>query len=218
MPLNWVQRSNAFSGAFLFAITVFLWMPHMSSEHHGHDHGAEILPWGFWIVVGYFLQFALDSRSKGLEHGHIHVDHDHGVRPWPAFYSLLIHSVVEGIPLWGLDESARIPFAISLAVHNLPIAAILAYWLQSCHVPAKRIAWAVLGLSIAAPLGSLVGLALPLHHHGMEDFVGGLVVGIFLHVSSTILFEAQKDHKMPWRTWATVLLGLGAGYALSLLH
>lgn len=188
----------------------------MNSAHAGHNHDHGILPWGFWIVVGYFLQFALDSRSKGLEHGHIH--EGPGVKPWPAFYGLLIHSVVEGIPLWGLDEGARIPFAISLAVHNLPIAAILAYWLQSCHVPAQRIALAVLALSLAAPLGSLAGLALPLHHHGMEDFVGGLVVGIFLHVSSTILFEAQKDHQMPWRTWVTVLLGLGAGYALSLVH
>ena len=53
---------------------------------------------------------------------------------------------------------------------------------------------------------------------GMENFVGGLVVGIFLHVSSTILFELQKDHRMPWGTWGIVVIGLLSGYALSLLH
>jgi hypothetical protein len=41
------------------------------------------------------------------------------------------------------------------------------------------------------------------------------VVGIFLHVSSTILFETQKDHRIPLRTWAVVLVGIAAGFLLS---
>jgi hypothetical protein len=45
--------------------------------------------------------------------------------------------------------------------------------------------------------------------------VGSLVVGIFLHVSSTILFEVQKDHRIPLRTWGIVLVGIAAGYVLS---
>ena len=211
MPMAWVKKSNAFSGAFLFAITVFLWLPHLT-EQHDHDGG---LPWGVWIVLGYFLQFALDSRSKGLEHGHVH---GHEGNPWPAYIGLLIHSLVEGLPLFILDAAERMPYAISLAVHNLPIAALLAFWLKQCNISGRHIAYAIIGLSVAAPIGGVIGGFIPSYMPGMENFVGGLVVGIFLHVSSTILFEMQKDHRMPWGTWGIVVIGLLSGYALSLLH
>ena len=50
---------------------------------------------------------------------------------------------------------------------------------------------------------------------GMEGFIGGLVVGIFLHVSSTILFELQKDHRLPTGLWLIVIIGLLSGFGLS---
>ena len=206
IPTGWLARSNAFSGAFLFAVTVFLWIPELA--HVEHDRG---LPWGIWIVLGYFLQFALDSRSKGLEHGHIH---HHDPNPWPAYLGLLIHSVVEGIPMLRLRESEQLAFALSLGVHNLPIAALLAFWLRQCGISFRHTILALLGMSLAAPLGAGVGVLLPLDMPWMEGFIGGLVVGIFLHVSSTILFELQKDHRIPSTLWFIVILGLLSGYGL----
>jgi hypothetical protein len=37
----------------------------------------------------------------------------------------------------------------------------------------------------------------------------GVVVGIFLHISTTILFEAGPDHKFNRRKLIAVLLGVG---------
>ena len=207
IPSAWLAKSNAFSGAFLFAVTVFLWIPELA-----HVEPDRALPWGLWIVLGYFLQFALDSRSKGLEHGHIH-HHDHN--PWPAYIGLLIHSVVDGIPMLRLPESEQLAFALSLGVHNLPIAALLAFWLRQCGIPFGQVLAALVGMSLAAPLGALVGTLLPLDVPGMEGFIGGFVVGIFLHVSSTILFELQKDHRLPTVLWVIVIIGLLSGFSLS---
>ncbi|CAI8334377.1 MAG: Uncharacterised protein [Owenweeksia sp. TMED14] len=208
IPTSWLATSNAFSGAFLFAVTVFLWIPELGSIEPVKD-----LPWGIWIVLGYFLQFALDSRSKGLEHGHIH---SQDPNPWPAYLGLIIHSVVEGIPLFRLDEGEMISFAISLAVHNLPISALLTFWLLQCNIKKRKIILALFGFSLAAPAGALAStLLLPSNIVGLEGFIGGLVVGIFLHVSSTILFELQKDHRMPSKLWAIVILGLISGFLLS---
>ncbi|MDG1253084.1 MAG: hypothetical protein P8N56_05330 [Schleiferiaceae bacterium] len=207
IPSAWLAKSNAFSGAFLFAVTVFLWIPELA-----HVETDRSLPWGLWIVLGYFLQFALDSRSKGLEHGHIH---HKDPNPWPAYIGLLIHSVVEGIPLLRLPESEQLAFALSLGVHNLPIAALLAFWLRQCGIPIRHVLLALLGMSLAAPLGAAFGAVLPLDLPGMEGFIGGLVVGIFLHVSSTILFELQKDHRLAPGLWIIVIIGLLSGFGLS---
>jgi hypothetical protein len=63
-------------------------------------------------------------------------------------------------------------------------------------------------------LGAAAGWLIP-EHPLVDVVVGSLVVGIFLHVSSTILFEVQKDHRVPLRTWGIVLVGIAAGYVLS---
>ncbi len=208
LPKTWLSTTNAFSGAFLFAVTVFLWMPELA-EASAHE-SVPSSTWGLWIVIGYFLQFALDGLSKGLEHGHTH---GHG-NPWPAFLGLWIHSFAEAVPLFGLSEGAQTAFVVSLAIHNLPIAALVAHWLQHQGINAQRGAIAMAALAVAAPMGAAAGLLIPPHPH-VDVVVGSLVVGIFLHVSSTILFEVQKDHRLPLRTWLVVLVGIAAGFALS---
>ena len=62
LPNNWLAATNAFSGAFLFAVTVFLWMPTLAES--SHIGSVPSSTWGLWIVIGYFLQFALDGLSK----------------------------------------------------------------------------------------------------------------------------------------------------------
>ena len=114
-----------------------------------------------------------------------------------------------------LPETEQLAFALSLGVHNLPIAALLAFWLRQCGIPLRQVLFALVGMSLAAPLGAGFGILLPLDLPGMEGFIGGLVVGIFLHVSSTILFELQKDHRLPTGLWLIVIIGLLSGFGLS---
>lgn len=208
LPNNWLAATNAFSGAFLFAVTVFLWMPTLAES--SHIGSVPSSTWGLWIVIGYFLQFALDGLSKGLEHGHAH---GHG-NPWPAFIGLWIHSFAEAVPLFGLREDSHAALVISLGVHNLPIAALVASWLRQQGISTRQ-TWLAMGsLGLAPMLGAAAGWFIP-EHPLVDVVVGSLVVGIFLHVSSTILLEVQKDHRIPLRTWGIVLVGIAAGYVLS---
>ena len=39
--------------------------------------------------------------------------------------------------------------------------------------------------------------------------VMGIVIGIFLHISTTILFESSADHKINKRKMLAVLMGIG---------
>ena len=41
------------------------------------------------------------------------------------------------------------------------------------------------------------------------DRIMGVVIGIFLHISTTILFESSVDHKFNLKKMIAVLLGVG---------
>ena len=44
----------------------------------------------------------------------------------------------------------------------------------------------------------------------------GVVIGIFLHISTTILFEASDDHKFNLRKTVAVLIGVGLALSMFL--
>ena len=48
------------------------------------------------------------------------------------------------------------------------------------------------------------------HYYGR---IMGIVIGIFLHISTTILFESSTDHKFNLRKMVAVLLGVGIALA-----
>src|SRR6186997_2922559 len=59
----------AFSGAYLFALSVL----HLIPEVYSSD-----VKWiGAFVLLGFFLQVILEVFSQGIEHGHIHVHKDH---------------------------------------------------------------------------------------------------------------------------------------------
>ncbi|MGY0040842.1 hypothetical protein [Pedobacter sp. NJ-S-72] len=51
--------------------------------------------------------------------------------------------------------------------------------------------------------GSIGGIEIYFHK------MMGIVIGIFLHISTTILFESSVDHKVSKRKMIAVLLGIG---------
>jgi uncharacterized membrane protein YadS len=50
------------------------------------------------------------------------------------------------------------------------------------------------------------------------DRIMGVVIGIFLHISTTILFESSVDHKFNLKKMIAVLLGVGIALFGYYLH
>src|SRR6187551_3167755 len=63
----------AFSGAFLFALSILHLIPEL--------YATKTVNVGIWILAGFLLQLLLEYLSEGIEHGHVHADdghtHDH---------------------------------------------------------------------------------------------------------------------------------------------
>lgn len=193
----------SFSGAYLFAITVL----HLIPDAYGGNDKAEI---GIFILLGFLLQVFLEQFSEGVEHGHIHKHHDGHVFPWGIMLSLCLHAFLEGMPL-AKDQNNELIFGISL--HHIPAAFALASILVQNEFKGKAVLFYISLFALMAPLGFYFSTSLSNGSiGGMEPYfnkVMGIVIGIFLHISTTILFESSADHKINKRKMMAVLLGIG---------
>jgi len=193
----------SFSGAYLFAITVL----HLIPDAYSGSDKAQI---GIFILVGFLLQVFLEQFSEGVEHGHIHKHHDGHVFPFGIMISLCLHAFLEGMPL-AKEQHNELIFGISL--HHIPAAFALASILMQNHFKKGSIILYLIIFAVMAPLGFYVSVGLSNGSIGGVDAyfnkIMGIVIGIFLHISTTILFESSADHKINTRKMLAVLLGIG---------
>ncbi|MES2828006.1 MAG: ZIP family metal transporter [Bacteroidota bacterium] len=192
----------SFSGAYLFAITVLHLIP---DAYHGGEH-EEI---GIFILIGFLLQIFLEQFSEGVEHGHIHKHHETQVFPWGIMISLCLHAFLEGMPLAKDQHNALI---YGIALHHIPAAFALASILMQNHFNKAKIMLFLGIFAVMAPLGFYVSFGISNGSiGGVENYfnrIMGIVIGIFLHISTTILFESSVDHKVSKRKMVAVLCGI----------
>ncbi|MBC6111343.1 ZIP family metal transporter [Pedobacter fastidiosus] len=193
----------SFSGAYLFAITVLHLIPDAYSGSDSHEIGI-------FILIGFLLQIFLEQFSEGVEHGHIHKHQDGQIFPYGIMISLCLHAFLEGMPL-AKDQHNELIFGIAL--HHIPAAFALASILMQNHFKKGSILMYLILFAVMAPLGFYVSIGLSNGTIGGVDAyfnkIMGIVIGIFLHISTTILFESSADHKINTRKMIAVLLGIG---------
>ncbi len=192
----------SFSGSYLFAITVL----HLIPDAY---HGSESEEIGVFILAGFLLQVFLEQFSEGVEHGHIHRHHEHHVFPYGIMISLCLHAFLEGMPL-AKDQHNALIFGIAL--HHIPAAFALSSILVQNRYQKNKVVFFISLFALMAPLGFYVSNGLSNGSiGGVEAYfnkIMGIVIGIFLHISTTILFESSVDHKVTKRKMIAVLCGL----------
>lgn len=169
---------------------------------------------GLWIIGGVLLQMVLESLTKGFEHGHFHHHQEEKqILPLALMTGMFIHAFLEGMPLANITETSS-PYLLGIVVHNLPISFILGTFLLGKN--SGRLSWIIIALfALASPLGMFLGAYFDL---GLQPYFLALVGGIFLHISSVIIFESNKNHKMDWRKILLVISGVILALLNHLLH
>jgi zinc transporter ZupT len=193
----------SFSGSYLFAITILHLIPEV---YHEGDHRI-----GLYVLGGFLFQILLEQFSEGIEHGHIHKhSHDHYVFPYGIMFSLCLHAFLEGMPL-AQGHQNELFFGIGL--HHIPASFALASVLMQNKISKKLIIVLLIVFSTMSPLGYLLSEALSNGTVGnLDDYfdkIMAVVIGIFLHISTTILFESSVDHHFNLRKLIAVLAGIG---------
>jgi len=213
-----IRLVNAFTGAYLLSLTLLHLLPEL---YHGHGAAAALSPLliGSLMLAGFFTQVALDVISMGVEHGHTHALH-HGRMPAGIVAGLCLHAFVEAMALGNakthFDPASRQLLLISIVVHNFPVSiALLGMLLQSGMNRSRALSWLAL-FAAMGPLGMFLSAHTGLASHTRE--LMAIVIGIFMHISTTILFEASDVHRFNVAKLGAIILGTTLGVASVLVH
>lgn len=197
----------SFSGGFLLTII----FTHILPEAY-----AEMKMTGFFILLGFFLQLVLEYFSKGAEHGHTHVSGNHLISHFPIaiFLSLSIHAFVEAIPI---NHSAQHTHDLywGVFIHKIPVAVALKTILDASGV-SRKMSWIYLMIfAITAPLGMFFGDWLVSNFQLSLSWLLATAIGMFFHVSTTIIFESSEGHKINLYKLLAILAGFGVGILIA---
>ena len=191
----------AFSGAFLLSLTIFELLP----EVYENPPPKTI---GIWILIGILFQIFLEFFSKGAEHGHMHANPKKSGFPILLFISLSIHAILEGIPIESHDN-----LIYGILIHKIPIALVLSVFLVRSEVKMPIAILFMLLFALMTPLGSYLGA----NFDALSTYslpLNALVIGIFLHISTVILFESSEGHSFNLGKLLVIVLGIGIAYLL----
>lgn len=192
----------SFSGAFLLALTLFELLPEV--YHHLNAKTT-----GLFIMCGIMLQIILELFSKGAEHGHVHTKEKTGAFPWLLFISLCIHSFLEGFSIHDHND-----MVYGVLIHKIPIAMIISMFLFKSKYDKFQIAAFLIVFAVMTPIGTSIS---HLWHDTIGNYIhiiNAAVIGIFFHISTTILFESGEGHKFNLSKFVAIILGVGIAYLI----
>ncbi|RCS27034.1 ZIP family metal transporter [Polaribacter sp. WD7] len=192
-----LQLLLAFSGAYLLSVTILHLLPEVYQETSNYKTV------GVFILLGIVIQSVLEFFSKGAEHGHIHKHTDSKQFPILLFMSLCIHAFSEGLPIHSADDN----LLWAIVIHKIPIAIVLTSFLIHTKYSKLEIFLSLTTFAIMSPLGVLLGNNVSYFNmYNIE--ITALIIGVFLHISTIILFESTENHKFNLKKFVAILLGI----------
>lgn len=169
---------------------------------------------GFFVIIGVLVQMFLENLTKGFEHGHLHHSDDRSIIPVALIIGLFVHAFIEGIPL-SHERKILSPYLLGILFHNIPISFVLGSFLTHSKNFSTKFWLIVLVFALASPIGMWLG---KYFDEDLKVYFLAVVGGIFLHISSVIIFESNKSHKMDWQKIVLVILGILLALAGHVFH
>jgi zinc and cadmium transporter len=208
----------AFSAGYLFALSIMHLLPDALNQSGPRNVGL-------FIVLGFCLQLVIETFSTGIEHGHVHLHSEHcsAHLPYGIITGLLLHSFLEGLPVYepvsAKGDHVNTQLVMGLAIHNIPITIAFVALLKE-HQGKKGFNWLLLLVfSLMAPAGFLSSYLLQsagLHNYAtFSRCAYALVIGIFLHISTAIMFETGVNHRYNIRKSLAMASGIVLAYLIS---
>lgn len=210
-----------FAGSYMFSITLLHLIPELFEMSLAH--GEDFFHIGGYILLGFFIQKALEFFSSGVEHGHFHQEHSHNYSPVLLLTALCIHSFMEGTLLTSAhghhDAHHGLDLLMGIVIHKAPAAFVLTMLLSLQHTKKPVVISLLVLFSLASPAGMLVGdILLSEGKDGVYIILYALVAGNFLHISTTIFIESSPEHKIEFKKIIAIALGVLCAFSIMFFH
>ena len=196
----------SFSGAYILGITAIHIMPGIFHESYTYT--------GIWMLVGFFIQLLLEQFSQGVEHGHIHAQKNASTNfAITILLGLSLHALIEGIPLNNYTHlHGNLSFdhlLYGIVLHKIPAAFALSILLLKSGFKKSSTIIALLVFALMSPLGAW-SFSFITGSPELINYSMALVAGSFLHIATTILFEADNSnhHKISKKKLLAIIFGL----------
>lgn len=202
----------SFSGAFLFGLTILHFLPDLFNNYKAS--------YGLFILIGFSIQLVLEFVTQGIDHGHYHKKHNSSLKT-PALIGLFLHALLEATPLASghhqvasVDSHVHNFFFTGLILHKLPVAIVFGSMLNHYLGKTKK-SFLILALfALMAPLGLFLSDMIPFVQ-SYHDYFMAIVIGIFLYISTTILFEISENHQFNLVKFISIIAGFVIAGAIS---
>ena len=189
---------------------LFIVFCHLLPDLYKHD----FVTTGFYILLGFLVQLILEYFSGGIEHGHTHSNSRLSV-PLSLFLALSIHSIIEGFPLGNVEggHASHVGHGHGslfwgILFHQIPVAIALMSLFVDSNMGMRK-SWLFLTLfALTTPIGAVIGLYVNPEDVGLDvHVVLAVVVGMFLHISTTIIFETSENPRINFLKLICILFG-----------
>ena len=130
----------------------------------------------------------------------------------------------KGCP-WLITKSSTIPFSdtittpthllVGIILHKAPAAFALVMLLLLSDFKNSIVLFCLIFFALMSPLGAVTTGYLynaDLLHPEFLKFIIAVVIGSFLHIATTIIFEVDSSshHKISWKKLLAITVGIGA--------
>jgi len=197
-PKN-IKLLLAFSGAFLLSLTMFDLLPEVYEQ-------LDAKLTGLFIMFGIWIQIILEFFSKGAEHGHVHIHKNNKALPWLLFISLCLHAFLEGFPIHQHND-----MVYGVLIHKIPIAILITTYLVQSDFKTLQILSFLTLFGIMTPLGTVISNNVAMVSDYLV-YINAIVIGVFLHISTTILFESSEGHKFNLNKILAIIVAITIAY------
>ncbi|MGB5463375.1 MAG: ZIP family metal transporter, partial [Aureibaculum sp.] len=100
----------------------------------------------------------------------------------------------------------------AIVIHKIPITLVLYIFLLQSSLPKKVVYIFILSFAFMSPLGLLLSNQITFFNEHHAE-VTGVIIGVFLHIATAILFESTQNHQFNIKKFMAVLLGFAVAFA-----
>ena len=125
--------------------------------------------------------------------------------------SLCLHAFLEGFPLGGhLNIHAHEAFLSGIILHKIPVSIVLFSFFLKSRMKKPIIYFMLLLFASMTPLGVYTAGLFQVIADFHNEIIA-LVIGMFIYISKTILFESTEGHRLNLQKIIFILVGIILG-------